>query len=912
MAAHPPRLASWLLRRILPPDHRETVAGDLEELWRTDARLHGSAAGRRWFWRQVLSLAWSRLFTRRPRSFAPSPRRGEPMHGLWLDIRYAIRTLLKTPAFTLIAILTLAIGIGANTAIFTIVHALLLKPLPFAKPDELMVVHILAPDREANRGGQREIGWSYPKYEVFRDTQRVFSDHAVFNAREWTLTEAGDAERIRGEAVGAHYLTTLGVTPILGRDFTPDEDRAPGMEGVVLLGHGLWQRRFGADPAIVGQVLRLNSKPYTVVGVLPPGFRGLSGDAQLWAPVMTLDPAAVGAKWNHWLYLVARRRPAVTAAQAHEAVALLGPHVDEVIGQPPGASIPKLPTAAAPLDAARVDPLIRRSVLVLLGAVALVLLIGCVNLANLITARSEARRREVAVRLALGATRGRVMRQLLAESLVLAGAGACAGLAIAYGMLAGAAALLPASGIMPRPRTFGLTRVTSQMIALDLPTLAFTLAATVTTALLFGLLPAWRASRADLAGAMKRDGSGSIGSGARGVGARLFGGRSLVVSLETAFALVLLVASGLMIQSVRNLQRTELGFRSEHLVTAGIQLAAQEYDAGRSPRFFADLLTRLRGIPGVEAAAYASCAPVSGACELTPVRLLDRPPAAPGAEPPTGIIHASPDLFRTLGARLVKGRLFTDADIAERPRVVIINETLARLHFGPANPIGQRIALGINGFSSGAEIVGVVGDLRYMGVEAPARADTYVPLFQSARQSGLLFVRTTLDPSAVASAIRREVVALDAKVPVNDVKTMSVRFEEATWRTRLSADLLTLFAGVALLLAAIGVYGVMAQSVQLRTREIGLRLALGADRRAIFAHVIGRALWTVSIGAAIGVGLSLVSMRWLESLLYEVRPTDPLTIVVIAIMLVVVSMVASYVPARRAMRVDPLTSLRTE
>jgi putative ABC transport system permease protein len=895
----PPRLARWLLRAILPPDRRETVAGDLEELWRTDPRLRASRAGRRWFWRQVLSLTCARLFT-------PSPRRGDTMHGFRQDVAYALRTLLKAPAFSLIAILTLALGIGANTAIFTLVYALLLKPLPFANPDELMVVHILAPNREGGPGALREIGWSYPKYQVFGEQQQVFADHAVFSPREWTLTGSGDAERVRGEVIGARYLDLLGISPLIGRTFTPDEDRTPGMNGVVLLGHAVWQRRFGADQGIVGRVVSLDSRSYTVAGVLPQGFRGLSGDAQLWMPVMTLDAQTVGAKWNHWLYLVARRKADVTVAQAQQAVALLGPRIDEVVGRPP-ASIPPLPTAAAPLDTARVDPLLRRSALVLAGAVALVLLIGCVNLANLMAARGEARGREVAVRFALGATRARIVRQFLAESLVLAGVGAAAGLVLAYGLLAGAAALLPASGIVPQSRTFGLTRVSAQMIALDYTTLGFTLVAALATALLFGLAPAWRASRADLARAMKQDAAGAIGSAARGLG-----GRRLIVASETALALVLLVAAGLMIQSVRNLHRTELGFQPEHLVTSGLQLTGPRYDATRAAQFLTDVLTRIRNLPGVQAAAFASCAPVSGGCDLTPLRFLDRPPAPAGSAPPTGVVHTSPDLFHTLGARLLKGRAFTDADVAARPRVAIVSETLARLHFGRADPIGQRIGLGINGYSEGAEIVGVVSDLRYLGVETPPRADTYVPVFQSGRQSGLLFVRTSLAPSTIAAAIRREVTALDRNLPVGDVKTMAMRFEEATWRMRLSADLLTLFAGLALLLAAIGVYGVMTQAVQQRTREIGVRLALGADRRSIFALVIGRALSTVAVGAAAGVALSLLSMRWLESLLYEVRPTDPLTILALAGGLMIVAFVASYVPARRAMRIDPITSLRAE
>jgi putative ABC transport system permease protein len=772
----------------------------------------------------------------------------------------------------------------------------------------LLLVHLLAPDRDAGPAAVRELPWSYPKYEVFRDQQRAFSDHAAFSLREWNLTGTGEAERLRGEVIGSRYLTVLGITPRLGRDFTAADDKTPGMDGIVMLGHEIWQRRFGADPSVIGRVLHLSSRPYTVVGVLPPGFRGLTGEAQLWVPLMTVEPRDLAAKWNHWLFLVARRQPQVTGEQAREAIALLGPRIDEVIGPPPGGLIPKMMATATPLDAARVDPLIRRSALVLLAAVGFVLLIGCVNLANLMAARGAARQREVAVRLALGATRGRLVRQFLTESLLLAGTGALLGLGVAYAALTGAAALLPESGTVLRSRSPGLTRVSMQMIALDSTTLWFAIAAALVTALLFGLLPAWRSSRANLPQAMKTGAAGSIGRSRRG-----FDARRLLIVTETALALVLLVASGLMIQSVRNLQQTELGFRSDGLITLRLQLARPPYDAAQSARFFDELLTRVAALPGVEATAFGSCAPVSGGCDMTTLTFPDRPAVATGSGALTGVLYATPELFRTLGVRLLRGRVFTPQDSDSQTRVVVINETLARQHFGRANPIGQRIALGAGGgFQEGAEVVGVVSDLRYVAVETAPRADTYVPLMQFGRLGGIVFIRTSLDPSAIVPAVRREVAALDRNVPLADIKTMKMRFEDATWRARLSADVLALFAGLALLLAAIGIYGVMAQAVQQRTPEIGLRLALGAGRGRILRLVLGGALSTTMVGIAVGVALSLASMRLLESLLYEVRPHDPTMIGVLAGVLLAVALLASYIPARRAMRVDPLTSLRAD
>ena len=451
MTTDPPRLAVWLLRLVLAPERFETIAGDLEEVFRLDVQPHvGPRLARRWYWRQTLSIVGARVLARPLGSRLPAahqlPHRRDSMQGLRQDIRYAVRTLIKAPVFTLIAVVTLALGIGANTAIFTLVNGLLLKPLPFAEPDELMMVHLLAPDREGGPGVFREMVWSYPKYEVFRDEQQVFSEHALFARREWSLTGNGEPERVRGEIIGARYLTTLGMTPHIGRDFSKNEDRTPGMDGIVMLGHALWQRRFGGDPNVLGQVVRLSAIPYTVVGVLPPGFRGLTGEAEAWIPLMTMTAEGLNQRWSHSYYAVARRKPGVSEEQARAAVTLLGHRVDAAI--PDFRGVSKFGAMALSLHDSRVDALIRRSALVLLGAVGFVLLIGCVNLANLILARAATRQREVAIRLAIGATRGRLVRQFLTESLMLAGAGAIAGIGVAYGALRLAGALMPEAGIV--------------------------------------------------------------------------------------------------------------------------------------------------------------------------------------------------------------------------------------------------------------------------------------------------------------------------------------------------------------------------------------------------------------------------------------------------------------------------------
>ena len=728
------------------------------------------------------------------------------------------------------------------------------------------MVHLLRPDREAGPGVFRELVWSYPKYEVFRDEQRVFSEHALFARREWSLTGNGEPERVRGEIIGARYLTTLGMTPHIGRDFTKNEDRTPGMDGIVMLGYALWQRRFGGDPNVIGQVVRLSATPYTVVGVLPPGFRGLTGEAEAWIPLMTMTAEGLNQRWSHSYYAVARRQPGVSEEQARAAVTVLGHRVDAAI--PDSRGVSKYGAMALSLHDSRVDALIRRSALVLLGAVGFVLLIGCVNLANLILARAATRQREVAIRLAMGATPGRLVRQFLTESLILAGAGAIAGIGVAYGALRLAGALMPEAGIVLRSQTFGLTRVGISLIDLDVTTLLFTLGITVLTAVLFGLVPAWHASRSDIVTTMKTGGAGLIAPGARGLSLR-----NLLIVGETALALVLLVAAGLMLQSVNNLQRTPLGFEPAGLITFPISLPRMQYDNARATRFFVDLIDRVHALPGVQSAAYGLCAPVSGGCNATDVTFPGKPPVAPGQEPLTGVHWASPELFETIRIPLLRGRTFTDRDRQGQPKVVVINETAARTIFGNEDPIGQKVGLGQGGFHDGAEVIGIVKDVRYRAVEQAPMADMYIPLLQSSQAGGILFVRSNLDPAALIPAVRGEIRALDRDLPVTNVKTMGTRFGDATWRTRLSADLLALFAGLALLLAAIGLYGVMAQSVEQRTREIGVRMALGAERRNIFTLVIGRALVIAAVGIVVGSALSLLSMRFLEALLYQVSRT---------------------------------------
>jgi putative ABC transport system permease protein len=908
MRPEPPRLPSALLRFVLSDEDFETIAGDLEELFVSDVvPRRGRRAARRWYWRQVASVIAARTFS--PSDPAqPEPKR-TTMATLRQDLSYAWRALRRQPGFTAVAVLTLALGIGANVAMFSLVNAVLFRRLPFSEPDRLMAVHLLTPERDTP-GIYQHMIWSYPKYQFFREHQQVFESTAIFYGAEWSLTGSGSPERLPGEYVDAAYLPTLGITPKIGRGFTPEETAAPGSAPIVVVGHGLWQRRYHGDTAVLGQTLGLNGIPHTIIGVLPPAFEGLSGRAEVLVPVTTQSAGDLGEAWNHSYRQVARLKAEVSPAQAEAAVRVLGAQVHAAYAAPPGlvnAASDVWGATAVPLNDERVDPLIRRSVLLMLAVVASVLLIVCVNLANLMLVRALARQREIGIRLALGASRARILRQLMTESLLLALLGAVGGVAVAYGAILGGSALLPDLRMVLPPPTAGLTRVGLGMLGLDGVTLLFTLGVTAATALLFGLGPAWRAARRDLTATLRAGSSGAVSQGASKLGVRTF----LIVG-EIALALVLLTAGGLMLKSAARLQSTELGFQPDSLLTVRLALPAPKYNQARATQVIVDLLERLKQEPGIDAVAYGSCPPISGYCNATTATFPDRPPAAPGTSPVVGVYWASPALFDVLGVRLMRGRVFNDQDRVGQQKVVVINETAARAFWGSADPVGKRIAVGQGGFHSGAEVIGVVADVRYGTVEAAVRPDVYLPLLQAARTWGIIFVRGRSTPGQLVPAVRAQIRALDPDLPLIDVKTMDDRFSDATWRTRASAWLLGVFAALALTLAAIGIYGVMSQAVSQRAREIGVRLALGADRADILRLILGRAIIFSTTGVLLGVALAIPSMRALTALLYQVKPGDPTVLALLAAGLLLVAMFASYLPALRATRLDPLTTLRSE
>ena len=905
----PPRLAEALLRWSVGPEDAEVIGGDLEETMRADSAHRGRrTAPHVWYWRQVISIVVARAFAPGDESISQQAG-GTAMAAMRQDFVQALRVLRKQPAFTAVALTMLALGIGANVAIFSLVNAVIFRPLPFPDPDRLMVVHLLAPDRDAP-GTYRPMIWSYPKYQVLREHQQIFDSTGIFAGWEWNLTGSGSPERVTGELVEQTYFQTLGIVPGPGRTFSADETATPNSPPLVVLSHSFWVRRLAGDPGAVGKTVGLNGTPHTILGVLPSGFRGLTGQADLFVPVTTQSASDLGEGWNHTYRLIARRKAGVSLEQAQAAVKVLGGQVDARF-RPRGGQIERAldvwSAGAIPLDDERIDPLIRRSVLLMLAAVVALLLIVCVNLANLMLVRGLARERELAIRLALGANRLRIVRQLMTESLLLASVGAVGGLAVAYGVVSGAAALMPdLQMVLPRQAISGdLTRVGLGMLGLDARTLAFTALTAVITAVLFGLGPAWRSSRRELTETMK---AGS--SAATPHGHRVLGARNLLIVGEMALALVLLTAGGLMIKSVLRLQETELGFNPEKVLTLRLALPSPQYDRVRATAFLAEAVDRLGRRADIQSVAYGSCAPLAGPCNGTAATFPGRPPAAPGKSPSVGVFWASPAYFQTLGIRVVRGRTFTEHDRVGQPKVVVVNESAARAFWGPEDPLGKRIAVGQGNFDDGAEVVGVVSDVRYGAVERSVTSDVYLPLLQSTRTMGVIFVKSRSTLDSLVPAIRQEIRAMDADLPLVDIKTMDDRFGDAIWRTRMSAWLLGVFSALALVLAAVGIYSVMSQSVEQRTREIGVRMALGASREDILRLIVGRAILIALAGVVLGIALAIPSMRSLTALLYQVTPGDPGVLVLLASLLFGVGLLAGYVPARRATRVDPLTTLR--
>jgi putative ABC transport system permease protein len=816
--------------------------------------------------------------------------------------------------------MTLAVGIGANTAMFAVVSALLLKPLPFRDAERLMLVHLQAPDPQ-RPGAWRESVWSYPKYRALLEFQETFESTALFSAREFALSDGGEPERIRGEVITDRYPAILGIAPFLGRLFTEEEAHRPGSQPVALMSHALWSRRYGGHPAIIGRTIEINATAYAVVGVLPPGFRGLNGNAEIWVPLAVWEPVQLAdrAAYSHSYSLIARRTLEATEQSAISAVRVYGARIDTVFPEGfPDRSAPWGATAVS-LHDSRADGDVRLTSVVLLGAVAFVLLIACLNLTNLFVTRALARGREIAVRAAVGGSRLRIARQVFIEALLLTASGAVVGLIIADGLLRGAAALLPESDVFFRSPiapgvsrlggAAGLTRISAAMIGLDWPTLFFTCAIAVLAGALIALVPALTLSSPRSVDLVKGAGGPTTASGFG-----RFGTRAWLVTVQISLALVLLTGAGLMLKSAFRLQATDIGIDPENVLTARLVLPPAAYNQEKGGAFFLSVADVLRAVPGVESVAFGNCAPVSGGCNSTSLwfpRQGER--RGVGVDPLVGVYWATPDYFAVLKIQLIAGRGFTEQDRLGRPKVVLVNEAAARALWPNDTPVGKIVAVGQGGFHEDeAEVIGVVSNVRYQTIEAPPRADVYLPLAQSYQGRMLLFVRSRTDPGTLAASLRHEVGALDPTLPLSDVKTMQQRLGDAIWRTRVATWLFSVFAALALLLTAIGVFGVMAQTVSQRTPEIGLRMALGAHARDVLQLVVMRAMIFSVIGIGIGILLALGLSRFMTALLYQVEPHDRATLVTVAVLVWAVSLMGCFVPALCATRVNPAVALRAE
>ena len=825
------------------------------------------------------------------------------MENLFQDLRYCFRTMLKSPGFAAVTILSLAIGIGANTSIFSAINAVMLRPLPFKEPDRLMTVDRTSPDPINSVSP-----WSYPKFEALRANNEVFEEVAAISLQSFPLTETDSPERLRVEMVSASYFPMLGVEAIQGRTFAPEEDQTPGTHPVALISHGLWERRFGSEPGVIGQTISLNKVRLNVIGVLPKEFKGQSGTVEAWVPMMMAPqltfPRRLKSTGAHWHDVVARLKPGVSLAQAQASMEVLNQKVAEAN---PGQQEPEA-IRLTKLRESKIDPAISKSLLILFAAVGLVLLIACVNIANLLLAKSRSRQKEIAIRLALGASRARLVRQLLTESTVLAMIGGLVGLLFALWGIELLTAINPMSDPASRAR-YNLMR-DFNVFSIDAQVLLFNVALSFVTGLVFGLAPALRASRRDVNDGLK-EGAGLAGEKSGGLGGLSF--PSALVVGEIAVSLVLLVGAGLMIKSFARLQATQIGFNPDNVLTAKISLPGREYE-GKAIGFFEQLLDRARNLPGVESASVAISTPLSSNSSKAALKIEDRP--APEGEERTAVGYhvVGPEHFDALRIPVLRGRPFTDQDRKGAKRVAIINDTAARRIWPDEEAIGKRIWLSIGwGKNDFAEIVGVVGDVKYRNVEQTVEPDVYISYLQTEEEApSFVVLRTSGNPSQLVAGLRKEVLSLDKNVPLYDVKSLEERSRDATSRARFTALLLGIFAAMALLLSAVGIYGVMAYAVAGRTREIGIRMALGAQRADVLRLIMGDGIALTITGLAVGLAASVAATRILTNQLYGVGATDPVTFAAVSVILAAVALAASYIPARRATRVDPMVALRHE
>ena len=817
------------------------------------------------------------------------------MQALIQDLRHAARQLGTQPGFTAVVILTLALGIGANTAIFSVVDAVLLRPLPYRAPDRLVALW------ETRHGEERRRSRATVANVLDWQSQNdVFTEMAMFGSSGGNLTGDGDPEQVLGARVSEAYFRVLGVEPMLGRTFTPDE-HVPGADRVIIIHQDLWRRRFGGDSDVIGRTLRMDDTPYTIVGVMPAGIYPtwpatqaylpfLSRFQQIWVPMaLTAEQAAV--RTSHVLGAIARLRDDVTLEAAQASMDTIAVRLER---QHPAANRDEGVVVVPLADEVVGD--VRTALLVLVAAVALVLLVACANLASLMLARSVARQKELAIRAALGASRARLARQLITESLLLAACGGAAGLLLAS--LGIDLMLMVTPQDIPRLGT----------VAIDRAVLTFALVVTGATGVLFGLVPARRAARTDVQLALNEGGRGSVR------GARDLFRRSLVTA-DVSMAVLLVIAAALVIQSYRNLQHVDPGFDPSSTLTFSVALPEATYREARQILAFQDaVIERIGGIAGVQSVAFAYDHPLA-ATWGDAFRIEGRPEPEPGRAPGAWLRPISPGYFLTAGIDLLRGRALLASDDLDHPGAVVVNEAFVRQYFPDEEPLGRRLRLQSHWrFPTPElfEIVGIVRDVHFLGPERDPAPAYYRPFKQFPDSLMTALVRTGTDPLSYAAAAREAVWSIDPDLPIGDVASMAQHYEASIAQPRFNMLLLGFFGGLALLLASVGLYGLLSHHVAQRTREIGVRMALGARMSDVVRMVVGEGLRLTGIGVALGIVAALATTRVLGSLLFGVRPIDASIFTVVSCGLAAIAVLASYLPARRAAAVDPLVALRTE
>jgi len=833
------------------------------------------------------------------------------MAALLQDLRYGARMLLKKPGFALAAVITLALGIGANTAIFSLVNATLLRQLPVMEPENLVYVFSGNPGAPYNNS-------SYPDYVDFRDQNQVFSGFACWGGIAASLGDDRQTDLVTGLIVSGNYFSVLGVRAALGRTLTHEDDQKPGSHPVAVISHGLWQRRFGGEAQIVGRQIKLNGQSFTIIGVLPEEFRsawpGRMDD--LFAPMMMqallrpprggysgeMNPDLLRVRGNRWLTMIGRVNPGVTPEQARAA---LMPITQQQAQTFPGTNSTRIITIARVSDG---DPQTRGTLTqvaaLLLAVVGIVLLIACANVANLLLARAAGRRKEIAVRLALGAGRLRLVRQMLTESVLLSLIGGAAGLLLAVWWIDLLKASPPPPGVAPINPDFSL----------DWRVLGFTLALSALTGIVFGLAPALQAARADLVPALKDE---VVSFDQK---QRRFNLRNALVVTQVALSLVLLIGAGLFLRSLWRAQAIKTGFDEEKVLTASLNINLLRYTRTQGREFYRQAAERVEALPGVESVSLARIVPLSGGASVRGLMIegQDRPDTIFRSEG-TGVTATGANTlsvsvigqnyFQTMGINLRRGRDFEANDTEDKPGVVIVNETFAQRYFAGQEVLGKRLS--VNGARGPwREIVGVVRDSKYVTLGEAAMPFAYLPLAQNHETGVTLLVRAQVDPAALTASVRQTVQALEPNLPVTGVRPMTELIGNSLYAARMGAILIGVFGLLALLLAAVGLYGVMSYAVTQRTREIGVRMALGANASAVLMLVVRHGMTLTLIGVTLGLIASLALTRLLKTLLYGVSATDPLTFGVIALLLTAVALMACWIPARRAAKVDPLIALR--